>query len=136
MSELPVTKETLLTYLQEDDFITQLKRLAPMITASRLAEIIEIAEKGGSNTKLQANLELLKAFMPVVTEDLELPSFDSSVRKVKAEAKEIGTGPKTMQDAIEIIASDPFLQIELERKKEEKVSNSNRLEEETSEIDR
>ncbi len=109
LQKVDLTAETLRNYLHEDTFQNVLTRIAPYISAKVLVNILKIAEgefAGAKDVHLKANLELLREFSSRATNG-EF-TFDSGVRKVRAEGEEERTNIG-FKDMVRALARDEFV---------------------------
>lgn len=102
-----VSHATIYRYLQDGNFRERLESLATHLSAKALTAITEIAEEGGHDTRLKANLELFKAFSAKAQGQSGVITMDGGERRQRV-ANEATTGPRTVNDLLQLLESDHF----------------------------
>lgn len=121
IKKVGVSKDEFYSWLSSERFAERLLRVAPRLSAKCLIDIIAVAEgsEGCSDVRLKANMELLRAFMPLVSKEID---FDSNTRKQKLANQGYLAGKVlTMKDQLKVLAKDPFIDYseEIRRLREE-----------------
>lgn len=109
VEKIGVSKDKFYRWMNNGKFTDKLLTLAPLLSSKCLADVVSMAQGGekGTEVRLKANMELIRAFMPVVSREID---FDSNTRKQRLANQGYLAGKVlTMKDQLKVMAKDPFV---------------------------
>lgn len=114
MARVGMAKREFYKWLSKGGIADKLLKVAPVLGAKCLSEVVAMADgrgcRKGGEVKLKANMELLRAFFPLVSKDID---FDSATRRqTLANQAYLAGRYMTMREQVKVMARDPFVDYE------------------------